>query len=40
MISYRRGKIRICNREKLRTVACGCCTALGGANWPSLRIAN
>jgi CRP-like cAMP-binding protein len=39
MISYRRGKIRIRNREGLRTAACDCCAALGRANWPSERIA-
>ncbi len=37
MISYRRGKIRIRNREGLRTAACDCCAALGRANWPSER---
>jgi CRP-like cAMP-binding protein len=35
MISYRRGKIRIRNREGLRTAACDCCSALGRANWPA-----
>ncbi len=39
MISYRRGKIRIRNREGLRTAACDCCAALGRANWPSERFA-
>jgi CRP-like cAMP-binding protein len=37
MISYRRGKIRIRNREGLRAAACDCCTALGRPNWPSER---
>ena len=36
MISYRRGKIRIRNREKLRTAACDCYAALGRASWPAL----
>src|SRR5258707_14313795 len=40
MISYRRGKIRIRNREGLRTAACDCCAALGRANWPSERFTN
>ena len=40
MISYRRGKIRIRNREGLRAAACDCCAALGRANWPSERFAN
>ena len=39
MISYRRGKIRIRNREGLRTAACDCCAALGRANWPAERVA-
>jgi CRP-like cAMP-binding protein len=39
MISYRRGKIRIRNREGLRNAACDCCLALGRANWPSERLA-
>jgi CRP-like cAMP-binding protein len=39
MISYRRGKIRIRNREGLRTVACDCFAALGRANWPAERFA-
>jgi CRP-like cAMP-binding protein len=34
MISYRPGKIRICNREGLRTFACECFASLGRANWP------
>jgi len=40
MISYRRGKIRIRNREGLRNAACDCCAALGRANWPSERLVN
>jgi len=39
MISYRRGKIRIRNREGLRAAACDCCVALGRENWPSERFA-
>ena len=39
MISYRRGKIRIRNREGLRTAACDCCAAVGRTNWPSERFA-
>jgi len=39
MISYRRGKIRLRNREGLRAAACDCCSALGRANWPSERFA-
>jgi CRP-like cAMP-binding protein len=39
MISYRRGKIRIRNREGLKTAACDCCAALSRANWPSERLA-
>jgi CRP-like cAMP-binding protein len=37
MISYRRGKIRIRNREGLRNAACDCSVALGRGNWPSER---
>ncbi len=40
MISYRRGKIRIRNRDGLRAAACDCCAALGRANWPAERFAN
>ncbi|HKD28050.1 MAG TPA: Crp/Fnr family transcriptional regulator [Xanthobacteraceae bacterium] len=40
MISYRRGKIRIRNREGLRAAACDCCAALGRAHWPAERFAN
>jgi CRP-like cAMP-binding protein len=39
MISYRRGKIRIRDRDGLRGAACDCCTALGRENWPSERFA-
>jgi CRP-like cAMP-binding protein len=38
MISYRRGKIRIRNREGLRNAACDCCNALGRAYWPAERL--
>ena len=38
MISYRRGKIRIRNREGLRNAACDCCNALGRAYWPTERL--
>ena len=40
MISYRRGKIRIRNRDGLRAAACDCCAALGRTNWPAERFAN
>jgi CRP-like cAMP-binding protein len=38
MISYRRGKIRIRNREGLRNAACDCCNALGRVYWPTERL--
>jgi CRP-like cAMP-binding protein len=38
MISYRRGKIRIRNREGLRNAACDCCNALSRAYWPAERL--
>jgi CRP-like cAMP-binding protein len=39
MISYRRGKIRIRNRDGLKAAACDCCAALSRPNWPSERLA-
>jgi CRP-like cAMP-binding protein len=38
IISYRRGKIVIRDREGLRSAACDCCAALGRRNWPSVRL--
>ena len=38
IISYRRGKIVIRNRDGLRSAACDCCAALGRHNWPSERL--
>lgn len=35
IISYRRGKIMIRDREALRAAACDCCAVLGRHNWPS-----
>ena len=35
IISYRRGKIVIRDRDVLRSKACDCCTVLGQRNWPS-----
>src|SRR5262249_16313735 len=34
-ISYRRGKIVIRDRERLRSGGCDCCAVLGRHNWPS-----
>jgi CRP-like cAMP-binding protein len=34
LISYRRGKIVIRDREGLRSAACDCCEVLGRHNWP------
>ena len=33
-----RGKIRIRNREGLKTAACDCCNALSRAYWPAERL--
>lgn len=38
MISYRRGKIRIRNRDGLKNAACDCCNALSRAYWPAERL--
>jgi CRP-like cAMP-binding protein len=38
IISYRRGKIVIRDRDRLRSAACDCCAALGRHNWPSERL--
>jgi len=38
IISYRRGKIVIRNRDGLRSAACDCCATLGRHNWPSERL--
>jgi CRP-like cAMP-binding protein len=38
IISYRRGKIRIRDREGLRNAACSCCDELGRARWPAERL--
>jgi CRP-like cAMP-binding protein len=39
LISYRRGKIAIRDRDGLRSAACDCCGPLGRPNWPSERLA-
>jgi len=38
IISYRRGKIVIRDREGLRSAACDCCAALSPRKWPSTRL--
>lgn len=38
IISYRRGKIVIRDRDRLRSAACDCCAAFGRHNWPSERL--
>src|SRR5262249_25638793 len=38
LIQYRRGKITILDRVRLRTAACECCNSLARQHWPSIRL--
>ncbi|HZP79475.1 MAG TPA: Crp/Fnr family transcriptional regulator [Pseudolabrys sp.] len=39
-IDYRRGKISICDPERLKAAACECCRRLDETYWPSVRLAS
>src|SRR5262245_42689424 len=38
LIQYRRGKITVLDRVRLRAAACECCNSLAGQHWPSTRL--
>src|SRR5262249_37558034 len=38
LIQYRRGKIAVLDRVRLRAAACECCNSLARQHWPSTRL--
>src|SRR5262245_13622423 len=38
LIQYRRGKIAVLDRARLRAAACDCCNSLARQHWPSMRM--
>jgi hypothetical protein len=38
LIHYRRGKIMVLDRARLRAAACECCDSLSREHWPSTRL--
>jgi hypothetical protein len=38
LIQYRRGKIAVLDRARLRAAACECCNNLARPHWPSSRL--
>jgi len=40
LIQYRRGRISVLDRPRLRTEACECCESLSRQHWPSTRMLN